>query len=411
MLVAGTPLAVWMLFIHPEWAAEWMTLATLHRWNMIITGSLLITVAAWYAGREHRQDTRELLDSTPLPRWRRHLLMLSTLLTAAVVAHLLAFAVAGAFVIRQTDYLGGGWWWIVLLSCVGLFPLAGLGWLVGTVFPSRLTAPLAGVSTYLGIGFATWDDDPWQELLPTGRDNVSVGMSPTTPIVIVALVFLVLSGVGLLLLVLDEQHRVWGPLALVGAAAMLFSVRGTEEPWWWTPDTEATAPVCADTEPEVCVWRTHAKFLDSTAAAISPPLQRLGDLAPSQAREQDPYEAHPDPDVLEIYLYAQIPLTGRELLRPGEVRRQAQITPLWACDLAYKESEQHEEVWTADSAVTEILFGDFDDEVWYQPPAGVARLRDATERQRQEFVSTFYELARECDLEALDALVTTWSPN
>lgn len=411
LLIAGTALGIWVLFIHPEWAAEWMSLATDQRWGIIVTGPLLVTAAAWYACREHRQGTSELLNSTSLPRWRRHVLMLSTLLTAAVAAHLLAFAVGGAFVIRQTDYLGGGWWWIVLLSCVGLVTLTGLGWLVGTVFPSRLTAPLAGVATYLVIGFTTWANQPWHELLPTGSDPVGAGMSPTAAFVMVTLAVLVLAGAGLLLLVLDEQRRVWGPLALIGAAALVFGVRDTQEPWWWTPDVEATAPVCADTEPEVCVWRTHAKFLDSTSAAISPPLQRLGDLAPSQAREQDPYEVQPDPDVLEIDLYAKIPLTGRELLHPDEVRQQAQVTPLWACDLTYEESEQHEEVWTTDSAVTEMLFGDIEEEEFYEPPAGVQRLLHATDQQRQEFVTTFYELARECDLEALNTLATTWSPN
>lgn len=340
LLLAGTALGIWVLFIHPDWAAEWMALATLHRFGIIITGPLLVTAAAWYAGREQRQGTSELLESTPLPRWRRHLLMLSTLLTAAVTAHLLAFAVAGAFVLRQTDYIGGGWWWIVLLSCVGLVPLAGLGWLVGTVFPSRLVAPLAGIGTYLAIGFTTWDTHPWHELLPTGRDAMEGGMSPTAPFVIVTLVFLVLAGVGLLLLVLDEHHRVWGPLALVSAGAVLFSVRGTEEPWWWTPDAEATAPVCMGTYPEVCVWRTHAKFLDSTAAALSPPLQRLGELAPTQARERDPEQSQSAPDALEINLSTQIPLTGSELLRPDDLRQDAMTTPLLACRLDYEQDER-----------------------------------------------------------------------
>lgn len=407
MLIVGAVLGVWLLFIHPEWAAEWMTLAIYHRWSIIINGSLLVTVAAWYAGREHRQGTRELLDSTPLPRWRRHLTMLSTLVTAAVSAHLLAFTVAGAFVIRQTDYTGGGWWWIVLLGCVGLFSLAAAGWLIGTLFPSRLVAPLAGVGTYLTIGIATYDVDPWRELLPTGRDSVSAGMSPTAPFVVVTLVVLVLAGVGLLWLVVSEQHRVWGPLALVGAAAIAFSVSGTQEPWWWTPDVDATVPVCAYTEPTVCVWRTHDKFLEPTTAVFSPTLQSLGDLAPTQVRERGPRGDSTAPDVIEFSLYGQIPLTGRELLLPEALRQQAVATPLRACNLGH---QRFEEIFDADMAVSDILIGREVD-AWPGGPAVLARLEEATERQRRQFVDTYFALARRCDLPALSELATTWTPD
>lgn len=408
LLVAGTALGIWVLFVRPEWAAEWMTLATDQRVTLIVTGPLLVTAASWYAGREHRQGISELLDSTPLPRWRRHGLMLSTMLTAAVAAHLLAFVVAGAFVIRQTDYVGGGWWWIVLLSWVGLLPLAACGWLVGTVLPARLTAPLAGVATYLGIVVTTWDTQPWHELLPTGSDPAGAGTSPTALFVVVALVFLVLAGAGLLLLVFDERHRVWGPLALVGAAAVLFGARGAEEQWWWTPDPAATAPVCTETEPMVCVWRTHAKFLDATSAAIGPPLRRLGDLAPSQAVEQDPYGAEPDPDVLEIYLYDQIPLTGSELLRPGDLRRDAMTTPLLTCRLDY---EQDERLLLVDRVVNAVLLRE---EHMYDGEEGlsvaVERFLGASDQQQDEFIQRYITLARECDLAALEDLVTTWTP-
>lgn len=409
-------LNVWILFVHPEWAAEWITLVTLQRWGLIVTGSVLVTAAAWYAGRERRRSIGELINSTSLPRGRRHALMLSTLLVGAIGGHLFAFAVAAVFVIQQSDYHGGGWWWIVLLSCLGLCLMGAVGWVIGMLIPYRLTAPIAGVASYIGIVVLTFSYRDWFNLLPTGFDSVYAGSSPTSFGVAVSAAFLLLTASGLLWLVLSESRMVWGLVALAGAASLAFTVPDPDTDRWWTPDPEATAPVCTNTKPTVCVWNAHAKFLESTEAALVPVLQRLGEEGPSSAQEWDPYRTL-EPDVLEIQIGNRIPLIGSDLRSSGDLRAEAAMSPLLSCYFGEGEDGSGT-FWSADNAVTELLMDglesgmpDAGDELWRDGPDGVRRFGTATEQQQTEFIRTYFALAHDCDIDGIERLATTWQPN
>ncbi|MGC1209549.1 MAG: hypothetical protein WA880_16510, partial [Ornithinimicrobium sp.] len=209
-LAINTALNLWIMLGHPEWAAEWMTLVTLQRWGLIVTGSVLISAAAWYAGVERRRGLDELLESTSLLRGRRRAMMLSTLLVGAIAGHLAAFACAAVLVVQQTEYHGGGWWWIVLLGCLGLCLMGAVGWVIGSLIPYRLVAPLAGVASYITIGTVTLGQRDWLDLLPTGVDGVYAGSSPTVFGVAMSATFLLLAAGGLVTLVMSQARRVWG---------------------------------------------------------------------------------------------------------------------------------------------------------------------------------------------------------
>lgn len=409
-------LNVWILFVHADWAAEWMTLVTLQRWGLIVTGSVLITAAAWYAGRERRRSIDELINSTSLPRGLRHALMLSTLLVGAIGGHLFAFAVAAVFVIQQSNYHGGRWWWIVFLSCLGLCLMGAVGWVIGMLIPYRLTAPLAGVASYIGVAVVTFSHRDWFNLMPMGLDSVSAGSSPKGFGVVASAAFLLLATSGLLWLVLRESRKAWGLVALAGAASLAFTVADLDADRWWSPDPEATAPVCTDTKPTVCVWNAHAKFLEPTEAALAPVLQRLGDEGPASAQERDPSRPL-ELDVLEIQIGNQIPLIGSGLRNPGDLRAEAAMSPLLSC--YFDEGEDGSDTfWPADNAVTELLMDglesgmpDADDQLWRDGPDGIRRLGTATEQQQTEFIRTYFALAHDCDIAGIETLATTWQPN
>lgn len=67
--------------------------------------------------------------------------------------------------------------------------------------------------------------------------------------------------------------------------------------------------------------------------------------------------------------------------------------------------------FSAGSAVSAVLLGDEDMyEGEERLDAEVERFLGASDRQQDEFIKRYIELARVCDLESLDDLVTTWTP-
>lgn len=420
MVFISVVLGVWILFVNVEWAAEWMSLAGLHRWGLIVTGSLLVSASAWCAGRERRRGLDDLLGSTPLPRWRRHLTVLSTVVAAAMAGHLLAFAIAGAFVVQQTDYHGGGWWWIVFLGCLGLGVMAAAGWLVGTLLPFRLTAPIAGVASYLTLGSLTYAPKEWTQLLPPGEESFFGGSSPTGSSVAATTIFLLLVGIGVILFTMSESRQGWGLLAVASAAGLAFMVRDTEDTWWWTADLEATAAVCNETEPQVCVWNAHAKFLGATSDAVVPPLHRLGEFAPSSAQEWTPEDEGRNYGVLELQLSQHIPLMGSGLRDPGALRWEASMTPLFRCTFDADEQIPGT-VWEADFAVITALMdgltseyginGDGAEPEEQASSPGITQFETAPVDQQDDFIAAYFSAATDCDLDAIDQLAITWRAN
>lgn len=306
-----------LLFTQSSWAGGLTSLTSVQRLMLLVMGPLTLSLAIWDAGRDRRRGLTELLHTASLPVWRRTLLRVSTLAAAVIAAHLLVAGLAAAFVTQQTTYLGGRWWLILLIAAAGYLPFVAVGWLIGSLLPGRVVAPLAGVGAYLALGALTSSPSAWVNLTPPGRDSVVRGSEPTVLLTAVAVSLFLLVALTAMLFALPVRRRV-GAVPLLLATAVVLLTHDRAETSWWQPDAEARALVCSEGDPRICVWRVHDQFLEQTVAAVQPALDRLGDGAPQAVHEVGPDQPL-DPGVAGISLTFQIPLVGDALIAPEQM--------------------------------------------------------------------------------------------
>lgn len=117
------------------------------QFSLILVGPVVGAAAAWTAGREARTSTGELLTSLPRPPSNRDLSALGALVTWASLGYLLPalgfllWAAAGA-------HWGGPDVELLTSGYAALIACAPLGFLIGRLAPSVVTAPLVALLLY-----------------------------------------------------------------------------------------------------------------------------------------------------------------------------------------------------------------------------------------------------------------------
>jgi hypothetical protein len=110
-------------------------------------GPALAGLAAWMAGRDRRRGLDDLLATTSRPAMARRL----TLFISTVLWAILAYVIFATYMLTRTTLLatwGRPKLWPILIVLMALLAFSAWGFLAGSLFRSRFTAPLAAIVAF-----------------------------------------------------------------------------------------------------------------------------------------------------------------------------------------------------------------------------------------------------------------------
>ncbi|MEX1157940.1 MAG: hypothetical protein WEC79_03295 [Thermomicrobiales bacterium] len=278
--------------------------------TLILLAPLMGGVAAWAAGRDRRRGVSDLLATTPLPAARRQLSGWGGTLVWGIAAYL----VAGAFIVMVT--LRANAWGTpslapVIIGLLTIVAASAIGYLVGSLIPSRLAPPLVPVALFLSIGLLNsgWFHDdsvtllsPWTLIdrqLFQNPEAVFYEPAPLHPLPM-SLWLVGLTGLALAGVVLARRRgvAVWSGLAcsaVVAATGAALLLNAYDDVFqfgvpWERAELVPYTPVCVERSIPVCAHPAFESLLDEQADRIDLLIEPLRWLPGAPARaEQLPY--------------------------------------------------------------------------------------------------------------------------
>ncbi|MGD0441313.1 MAG: hypothetical protein ABSB52_11910 [Acidimicrobiales bacterium] len=268
-------------------------------------------VAAWSGSREGRRETVDLVTMAARPRWATALASFAGTTIWTLAAFLGCVAVLYGFTATQASW-GGPPWWPVAAGAAVLCAFCALGFAAGLLLPSRFTAPLAALVTFLVLIVAFRvvlnESHPSFALLspmnsvPPGDAGVFFHYFPDLYIVQImffaGIVVVVLGGLGL---VTASGSRIVSRTAAVVTALGLAAV-GTGMGLAGTARVEANGvvspavhdaasdrpitytPVCQQGAIPVCVHPAFRAYLPDLVAALNPLINQFAGLPGAPVR-------------------------------------------------------------------------------------------------------------------------------
>ncbi len=253
-----------------------------------LIGPVLAGAAAWMAGRERRRGLTELLDTTPRAPFARLLAMLTGTLGWGVLAYGV-FVIGALLWTAQRATWGGPDGWSLVVGLLALGTYATVGFLTGTIVPSRFTAPLVAVAVFvaqaslLAIANTFLPLYQLQWLFPTAYISNTVwfesrpAVAPFQMLFSVGLTTLGLLGVACLR---GRPRPVWSVaaalLAMVLIAGAIVGVlqrapTRAQMREYWSADLpqRAYTPVCEAAPLVVCVHPAYAAALPQVSADLN----------------------------------------------------------------------------------------------------------------------------------------------
>jgi hypothetical protein len=139
----------WIPFLWSE------TNSLLQEMMIPLAGPALTGLAAWMAGRDRRRGLDDLLETTSRPVMVRRL----TVLAGTALWVVLAYVIFAAYMLGRTARLatwGRPALWPILIVLAALLAYGAWGFLAGSLFSSRFTAPLAAIVVFgAGVAFTS----------------------------------------------------------------------------------------------------------------------------------------------------------------------------------------------------------------------------------------------------------------
>jgi hypothetical protein len=275
-------------------------------------------ISAWVGSRDGRRSMTDLLAATSRAGWSRRGAGLVASLCWMLGLYLVFVAVLYGITAQQATW-GGPPLWPVAVGAAELAAASAIGFAAGVFVPTRYTAPLVAVGSYLLVIVAYR-----QALNATGGNallspttsvpNIDAGLFYRIPDLSIAQVMflagIAVAGVGILGLPAAAGGRILRgaaaviTLAGVAAAATAVGLTGSarldahgvvvprlheaasDRPVPYTPSCAQAAGV------PVCVHPAFGKYLKSLTAALTPVFGELSDLAGVPVRVQQV----PNPD-------------------------------------------------------------------------------------------------------------------
>jgi hypothetical protein len=344
--------------------------------NLVFFSVIGAGIAAWTATREGRRKTGDLLATTARATWARQATVLAATALWMVLAYLAGVAVIYIQTAREATW---GWppLWPVAVGVVGIAAACAVGFVGGTLFPGRFTAPIVAVAVFVAWFIAIAAANGVQNagngmkgtsallVAATGRpQNADVGVfyrvSPDVSIVQVMFMGgVLLAAAGLL--ALSPAARVPGvrgpsfasagrrPTVLaaglvacgVAASAVAFSLTGTARnsfpTGWEIPalhDAADDQPIpytldCTGSAFTVCIHPAFEPYLGAMSAALQPAAAELAGLpgAPVRAEMTSGNAVPAGAGTTSVYAYstAQEGVGGESFWATPAMAR----TPVW----------------------------------------------------------------------------------
>ncbi|MFY1695886.1 hypothetical protein [Solwaraspora sp. WMMA2101] len=340
----GLAFAAALLTADPErWDGAWMATVLAHHAGLDLLWPLALAAGAWQGRRDHAAGIADLLAATARPGWAR------VAPQTAVVAGCLTGGYVGGLLdglgraLLAATYHPPGWYWPLLAGSLSIAAAGLLGLGVGRLLPSRLTAALlalGGLAAVVVLAIGSADSDrPVLLLGPAYLGDTDQYSIVDTRVVAGKLVwFAALAATGFALYAAGGRRaRLLAALpTVVGlvAALALFPPPGAAV----RPNPQATALVCTDEAPRVCVTRLHepalAQIVEPARRALAL-LSRLPD-APTQVVEEPsrhgtPVVQHRDSVHLELVVYGDgTVITGQQSIEDTILDGAG----TWACGAA-----------------------------------------------------------------------------
>jgi len=276
----------------------------------IALAPLMGGVAAWAAGRDQRRGMRDLLATTPRPAPQRDLAALGGL----ALWGMLAYVAAGAydvFVSLRNDPWGALVAEPIVVGLLAVIAGAAIGYLAGTLVPSRLVPPLVPIVLFFTMGLLNsgwfWDDpvtnlSPWTliEDARFGNPNTVFYAHPPSLLLESLLWLAGPTGVAIAAVALYRRRSLitWGALAVsvvvaaTGATTLMlaFENPNTGRGQWETRELVASTPVCIERSIPVCVHPAFEPLLAENASQIDLVIEPVLGLSGAPVRaEQLPF--------------------------------------------------------------------------------------------------------------------------
>ncbi|WP_033338583.1 hypothetical protein [Catenuloplanes japonicus] len=274
----------------PQWPGLVGKTVIGHRSSLFLLWPLALTIGVIIGRRDGAAGTSELLGATSRRPWSRLVLRATLLCGGLAAVYLAALAdTIGLAVLDADTYWPSAWPWSLLVGALGIAAGGLLGLALGRALPSLWTIPLSllGATVVLaGLEFAgrsadarvllldpsyVPDSDVTTEFLRVGA-QANAGQ---------AIWFTALGLTGFLLYTLPYRPRraaliPAGVTLVVGLAAALLVLPSAAQAV--RPDPGATALVCAEGTPRVCVTRAYATVLPELTGPAREALTALGRL-------------------------------------------------------------------------------------------------------------------------------------
>jgi hypothetical protein len=255
------------------WGSRWMPLALGQRDGLYLLWPLAMGAGAWLGRRDRRSRMVELLGTTARPTWQRAIPTAGALSIALALGYVVTFAAAGIQVGLLATYFPLGSLPVVAIGALSLVAAGVFGLAIGRMVPSAFTPPvmtvlglLAVVGPAFALGATIDGEEPAALLLSPAisvyhRDFVTIA-----PAVHAGQLLwfggLAASGFALLVAVrLRDRLLALLPAGLCLALALAVLPPSSDLDVT-DPDPKATALVCADGTPKVCVTTVHSRTLD-----------------------------------------------------------------------------------------------------------------------------------------------------
>jgi len=296
----------------PLWSVR--TFLSLGQGHVVIDfGPLVAGATAWAGSRDFRSRTTDLVTVTPVPRWAGRLAAWAATICWIEAAFGACVGVMYWADARQVAW-GGPPLWPVAAAAAAVAAFAALGFALGTLLPSRFTAPLAAFGAFIALVLSSHAGfDPhstsYAQILPVngqGLIKFDTGVFyPFQPDVSIArLIFcggLILTALGALGLPPGSGgrtlRRVAAAVTVAGLAAVATAVglAGTarlEAHGIVIPALHDAAsdrpipytPVCTSAAIPVCVHPAYRQYLPAVTEALSPVLAEVSGLPGAPAR-------------------------------------------------------------------------------------------------------------------------------
>ena len=273
----------------------WLQLAMTQRLYLALLWPLALAAGAWQARREHRSNVNELFASTPLPRVRRAVPVLTAMAAAVLTAYLAMGLAGGAWIIGTARYLPAQTFAVTAVGVLALVAAVWLGLAIGRVVPSLLTAPalsVAGLALLLLLpaitrprGWLALVFSPIYEMnMPGPWASVPGRVSAAQAVWLAALALTAV----LVVVSAGWRIRVAALLPVLAGAALAIAVMPHQDRTVTDGvDRVAQEFVCTEDAPRVCVTRVHAGLLPEVTAPAREGLAFLAKLpgAPTEVHQ------------------------------------------------------------------------------------------------------------------------------